>query len=91
MDYMRLQNGSDIRGVALEGVPGESVTLDDAAVRHIARGFAAWLRRRAGAGCCEINLDPIAQLTSCSPFLRLLPAPVQKLSCLRSILSCLHR
>ena len=26
---------------------------------------------------CEINPDPIAQFTSCSPFLRLLPAPVR--------------
>ena len=46
MDYRHLQNGSDIRGVALEGVEGEGVTLTDDAVRHIARGFAAWLRRR---------------------------------------------
>ena len=49
MDYSKLQNGSDIRGVALEGVEGEPVTLTEDAVRHIARGFAAWLRRRAGA------------------------------------------
>lgn len=48
-DYSGLQNGSDIRGVALEGIPGEPVTLTEAAVDHIARGFAAWLREKKGA------------------------------------------
>ena len=39
MDLAKLQNGSDVRGVALAGVEGESVTLDDAAVRAFcARG-----------------------------------------------------
>ena len=32
MDYMHLQNGSDIRGVAMDGVPGEAVTLTEDAV-----------------------------------------------------------
>ena len=50
MDYMHLQNGSDIRGVALEGVAGEAVTLTETAVVHIAQGFAAWLRRDKGPG-----------------------------------------
>ena len=27
MDWKKLQNGSDIRGVALEGVPGETVNI----------------------------------------------------------------
>lgn len=49
-NYGGLQNGSDIRGVALEGVPGEPVTLTEAAVGHIARGFAAWLREKKGTG-----------------------------------------
>ena len=48
MDYTKLQNGSDIRGVALPGVAGEDVTLTEDAVRHIARGFARWLRARRG-------------------------------------------
>ena len=40
MDLSKLQNGSDVRGVALAGVENEPVTLDDAAVRAIAGGFA---------------------------------------------------
>ncbi len=41
-----LRNGSDIRGVALEGVEGEEVNLTIDAVRSIARGFALWLSER---------------------------------------------
>ncbi|MBQ7737335.1 MAG: phosphomannomutase/phosphoglucomutase [Oscillospiraceae bacterium] len=50
MDYGKLRNGSDIRGVALEGVAGQSVTLDQSAVEHIARGFLRWLRQQQGEG-----------------------------------------
>lgn len=38
-----LQNGSDIRGVAMEGVPGESINLDETAVQRLAKGFLYWL------------------------------------------------
>ncbi len=43
MDYKKLQNGSDIRGVALEGVEGQSVNLTEQVCRDIGRGFALWL------------------------------------------------
>ena len=46
MDLYKLQNGSDVRGVALSGVEGESVTLTEEAVRAIASGFVRWLERR---------------------------------------------
>ena len=29
MEYSKLKSGTDIRGVAVEGVPGEPVTLTD--------------------------------------------------------------
>ena len=29
MDYQKLRNGSDIRGVALEGIEGQSVNLTE--------------------------------------------------------------
>lgn len=50
MDLSKLQNGSDIRGVALPGVPGEDVNLNDEAVTAIAGGFVRWLRARHSAG-----------------------------------------
>ena len=63
MDYSHLQNGSDIRGVALEGVTGESVTLTCEAVVHIARGFAAWLRRQKGEGPLRVALGRDSRLS----------------------------
>ncbi|BBN08392.1 hypothetical protein MPTK1_4g11210 [Marchantia polymorpha subsp. ruderalis] len=43
VDFKKLQNGSDIRGVALEGVEGEPVTLTEPITEAIAAGFAGWL------------------------------------------------
>ena len=42
-DMMKLQNGSDVRGVAVEGVPGEPVTQFPEAANRIAAGGAAFL------------------------------------------------
>ena len=47
MDYKKLQNGSDIRGVALEGIEGQHVNLTESACRDIGRGFALWLKNKA--------------------------------------------
>jgi len=41
--FKRLQNGSDIRGIALEGIPGEPVTLYPGAAHFIGHAFAKWL------------------------------------------------
>ena len=48
MDYKKLQNGSDIRGVALEGIEGQHVNLTEQVCRDIGRGFALWLMRKTG-------------------------------------------
>ena len=50
MDLMKLQNGSDIRGVALSGVPGEDVNLSEQTVEAIAGGCVRWLRARVPEG-----------------------------------------
>ncbi len=46
MDWKRLQNGSDIRGVALEGVKEELVNLTPKAVTQLGKSFIAWLNRK---------------------------------------------
>jgi phosphomannomutase len=46
-DWKKLQNGSDIRGIAMEGVPGERVNLTPAVAEILGRSFASWLN---GAG-----------------------------------------
>jgi len=48
MDYKKLQNGSDIRGVALEGIEGQHVNLSEEVCRNIGRGFALWLMKKTG-------------------------------------------
>lgn len=48
MDYSKLQNGSDIRGVALEGIEGQHINLTEQACRDIGRGFALWLMEKNG-------------------------------------------
>lgn len=51
MDYSKLQNGSDIRGVALEGIEGQHINLTETACRDIGRGFALWLIKKTGKSC----------------------------------------
>lgn len=45
-DYKKLQNGSDIRGVAMDGVPGENVNLGKEETFRLTRGFAFWLSEK---------------------------------------------
>ena len=63
MDLSKLQNGSDVRGVALAGVENEPVTLDDAAVRAIAGGFARFLRARLGKESCRVSVGRDSRLS----------------------------
>ena len=46
MDYSKLQNGSDIRGIALEGIEGQHINLTEEVCRNIGKGFATWLRKK---------------------------------------------
>lgn len=48
MDYQKLRNGSDIRGVALDGIEGQPITLFEDVCRDIGRGFALWLIKKTG-------------------------------------------
>ena len=58
-NYKKLQNGSDIRGIALTGVPGElpNLTVDEA--RDIARGFLVWLCKKTGKDVKDIKAVPM--------------------------------
>ena len=47
-DYKALQNGSDIRGVAMEVPGGKPVDLTDEAVADLAGGFLRWLCEKTG-------------------------------------------
>ena len=54
-----LQNGSDVRGVALEIPGGRPVNLTEEAAGRIAGGFAIWLSGKLGRpeGCLLYTSD----------------------------------
>jgi len=47
-EYLRLRNGTDVRGVAVDGVAGEPVTLTEETVENIAKAFCVWLVSHTG-------------------------------------------
>ena len=56
-EWLNLQNGSDIRGVAVEGVEGEPVTLHDPLVRSIGCAFAHWLSSQSGKPVDQLKIS----------------------------------
>ena len=46
--WKHFKSGTDIRGVAIDGVEGEPLDLTDSVVDCIAVGFAEWLSERSG-------------------------------------------
>ena len=49
MNWKKLQNGSDIRGVALKGVVGEAVNLNTEVAQVLGKSFVQWLRNNASS------------------------------------------
>ena len=47
-EFLSLRNGTDVRGTALPGVPGDPVTLTDEAVSAIAKAFFVWAAEKTG-------------------------------------------
>ncbi len=63
MDYSKLQNGSDIRGIALEGIEGQHVNLTEQACRDIGRGFAVWLKEQLGKEHLRVSVGRDSRLS----------------------------
>ena len=55
-NIMKLQNGSDVRGVAVEGVADEPVNLTPEAANRIAAGFVVFLAQRTGKKPAELKI-----------------------------------
>ena len=47
-NYLDLQNGTDVRGIAVDGVEGENVNLTAEAVENVCKAFCVWLISRTG-------------------------------------------
>ncbi|MBN1302864.1 MAG: phosphomannomutase/phosphoglucomutase [Anaerolineales bacterium] len=56
-NWNKLQNGSDIRGVALEGVQGEEVNLTPLVAGILGRAFVVWLEDRTGKPAVELSVS----------------------------------
>ena len=63
MKYAKLQNGSDVRGVAMENNAGEAVNLTQDAVTAIARAFGSWLKERTGKENVRVAVGRDSRLT----------------------------
>ena len=63
MDYKKLQNGSDIRGVALEGIEGQHVNLTETVCKDIGRGFAIWLKNKMGKDTLRVAVGRDSRLS----------------------------
>ncbi|XP_061998853.1 uncharacterized protein LOC133716134 isoform X1 [Rosa rugosa] len=57
VDFLKLQNGSDIRGVAVAGVEGEPINLTEPVAEAIAAGFAAWLAEKKKADSKRLRVS----------------------------------
>ena len=57
-DYWKqFKSGTDIRGIATEGVEGESVNLTNEAVRAMSAGFVLWLAKKCGKKPSELVIS----------------------------------
>jgi phosphomannomutase len=63
IEYRKLQNGSDIRGVAMEGVEGQPVTLSTEAITNIAKAFVLFLQERTGKSDLRLSIGRDSRLS----------------------------
>ena len=54
--YKQFKSGTDIRGVASEGVKGQEVNLTNEVVRNMAMGFGLWLEDKLGKKVNEMKI-----------------------------------
>ena len=54
--WKKLQNGSDIRGVALEGVTNEAVNLTSNVVKTLGNAFVRWLSQQSNKSTTDLTV-----------------------------------
>ncbi|MCQ2229941.1 MAG: phosphomannomutase/phosphoglucomutase [Bacteroidales bacterium] len=84
-DWLMLQNGADIRGVAAEGIIGESVTLTTDKVYAFGRGFVLWLWEQLGKHPLRIAVGSDCRLTG-PKFVETLERSITSMGC--DVLNC---
>ena len=63
IDYAKLQNGSDIRGIAMENEWNDPVNLTAEAVQHLAAAFVRWIEEKTGKKNLRIGVGRDSRLT----------------------------
>ena len=63
-NYLDLRNGTDVRGVACEGVEGENVTLTEEVAENVAKAFCVWLISRTGKTQVSVAVGYDSRITS---------------------------
>lgn len=53
---LKLQNGTDVRGIAAEGVPGEEVNFHPAEANRISQAFVLWLSEKSGVPASDLKI-----------------------------------
>jgi len=56
MNLKKLQNESDIRGVATTGIAGQEITLTDDAVYSLTAAYVEWLKKHTGKNSLRIGV-----------------------------------
>ncbi|PZO35800.1 MAG: phosphomannomutase/phosphoglucomutase [Pseudanabaena frigida] len=56
-NWKKLQNGSDIRGVAIAGVPNEDVNLTPTITKILGQSFASWLSQKLDKPTTELLIS----------------------------------
>ncbi|WP_013334283.1 phosphomannomutase/phosphoglucomutase [Gloeothece verrucosa] len=56
-DWKKLQNGSDIRGIALEGVADEPVNLTEEVANILGKAFVTWLKKQLGQPASNLTIS----------------------------------
>lgn len=56
LNYKKLQNGSDIRGIAMEGVEGETINLGVEEAKRLSKGFLLWLSKKSGKKATDLKV-----------------------------------
>ena len=57
IDYKKFKSGTDIRGIAAEGVEGEHINLTDDVIKAMANGFLVWFCEKYNKKSSEITVS----------------------------------
>ena len=63
-EYLKLRNGTDVRGVAMDGVADEPITLTEEAAENVAKAFCVWLITHTGKTQVSVAVGYDSRLTS---------------------------